>query len=72
MRTATTKVRRETYETFQRLCKERETTPYAELREYLLAFVEHFGGGGEDEELIEAAAEKPKASSWTGWNSSGE
>ena len=47
MRTATTKVRRETYETFRRICEARETTPYAVLRDFLLAFVENFGGGGE-------------------------
>lgn len=46
MRTATTKVRRETYETFRKLCQAQETTPYAVLQGFLLAFVEHFGGGG--------------------------
>jgi hypothetical protein len=45
MRTATTKVRREIYEVFRALCKERKTTPYAVLRDFLLAYVDHFGGG---------------------------
>lgn len=46
MRTATTKVRREVYEEFRRLCQERGETPYSVLQGFLLAFVEHFGGGG--------------------------
>lgn len=46
MRTATTKVRREVYEEFRRICEERKTTPYAVLQGFLLAFVENFGGGG--------------------------
>ena len=46
MRTATTKVRRETYERFRKVCKERQTTPYAVLQGFLLAFVERYGGGG--------------------------
>lgn len=46
MRTATTKVRRETYSKFKALCDEQETTPYAVIRDFLLAFVEHYGGGG--------------------------
>ena len=61
MRTATTKVRRETYETFRRLCKEQGETPYSVLQGFLLAFVDHFGGGGEE------VRDKP----FTGWHTSG-
>lgn len=66
MRTATTKVRRETYETFRRLCKERKSTPYAELRDFLLAFVEYFGGGGTepDDDPVQEPEEEP----FTGWH----
>lgn len=68
MRTATTKVRRETYETFRRLCQEQGETPYSVLQGFLLAFVEHFGGGGEaPEEDQEAAEVRP----FTGWHTSG-
>ena len=49
MRTATTKVRREVYETFKRLCQEKKTTPYAVLQGFLLAFVESFSGGGREQ-----------------------
>lgn len=64
MRTATTKVRREVYEDFRKLCWEQGETPYSVLRDFLLAFVDHFGGGGEDEP---EEAGKP----WEGWHSSG-
>ena len=64
MRTATTKVRREVYEDFRKLCWEQGETPYSVLRDFLLAFVDHFGGGGEGQ-LEEAG--KP----WEGWHSSG-
>lgn len=67
MRTATTKVRRETYEAFRRLCQERGETPYSVLQGFLLAFVEHFGGGGEAPEAAEVQDKRP----WTGWHSSG-
>ena len=43
LRTASTKVRRETYEIFRRLCRARKTTPYAVLQGFLLAYVDHFG-----------------------------
>ena len=46
MRTATTKVRREVYNVFRDLCEEQGQTPYAVLRDFLLAYVEHFSGGG--------------------------
>lgn len=46
MRTATTKVRREVYERFRRLCQEQGETPYGVLQGFLLAFVDYFGGGG--------------------------
>ena len=62
MRTATTKVRREVYEDFRKLCWEQGETPYSVLRDFLLAFVDHFGGGGED---------KPVQKPWEGWHSSG-
>lgn len=58
LRTATTKVRREVYDTFRKLCQEQGETPYSVLRDFLLAFVEYFGGGGE------AAEDKP----FTGWH----
>lgn len=45
MRTATTKVRREAYEEFRRLCRARGETPYSVLQGFLLAFVDYFGGG---------------------------
>lgn len=64
MRTATTKVRREVYEEFRRLCQAQGETPYAVLQGFLLAFVDHFGGGGE----ALAAEDKP---SFTGYHSSG-
>ena len=64
MRTATTKVRREVYEEFRELCWDQGETPYSVLRDFLLAFVDHFGGGGEDEP---EEAGKP----WEGWHSSG-
>lgn len=64
MRTATTKVRREVYEKFRALCQERGETPYSVLQGFLLAFVEHFGGGGE---APEAAEDKP----FTGWHTTG-
>ena len=68
MRTATTKVRRETYDLFRRLCQEQGETPYSVLQGFLLAFVEHFGGGGEaPEEAPEAAEVRP----FTGWHTSG-
>lgn len=51
MRTATTKVRREVYEEFRALCQERGETPYSVLQGFLLAFVEHFGGGGPGQAL---------------------
>ena len=66
MRTATTKVRREMYEEFRRICEERKTTPYAVLQDFLLAFVDHFGGGGEG-----PAPEVQEKRTWTGWHSSG-
>lgn len=47
MRTATTKVRRETYERFRKMCQDQQTTPYAVLKDFLMAFVEHYSGGGE-------------------------
>lgn len=65
MRTATTKVRREVYQEFQRLCQEQKTTPYAVLQGFLLAFVDRFGGGGEAPAKVQ---DKPR---FTGWNSSG-
>lgn len=46
LRTATTKVRRDVYEEFRRLCEARGKSPYAVLQGFLLAFVEHFGSGG--------------------------
>lgn len=49
MRTATTKVRRETYDLFRKLCQKQGETPYSVLRNFVLAFVEHFGGGGTEE-----------------------
>lgn len=39
MRTATTKVRREVYEEFRRMCQERRRTPYSVLQELLLAWM---------------------------------
>lgn len=48
MRTATTKVRRDVYEAFRRLCEEQGKTPYSVLQAFVLKFVyvDHFGGGG--------------------------
>lgn len=46
MRTATTKVRRDVYEEFRCLCQEQGGTPYSVLQDFLLAFVDYFGGGG--------------------------
>lgn len=46
MRTATTKVRRETYQRFKALCDRQKTTPYAVLQGFLLAYLEHYSGGG--------------------------
>lgn len=45
MRTATTKVRRDVYEEFRRLCQEQGRTPYGVLQDFLLAFVDRSGGG---------------------------
>ena len=45
MRTVTTKLRREVYEKFRAICEEHETTPYSVLKDFLLAYVDHFGGG---------------------------
>lgn len=64
MRTATTKVRREVYEEFRRLCQEQRTTPYAVLQDFLLAFVDHFG------ETTAPAAEVRDKPPFTGWHSS--
>ena len=68
MRTATTKVRREVYEVFQALCKEQGETPYSVLRDFLLSFVDYYGGGGGEEAPEEPEEQEPEA--WTGWHSS--
>lgn len=39
MRTATTKVRREVYEEFRRICEARKTTPYAVLQDLLKTWI---------------------------------
>ena len=67
MRTATTKVRREVYEVFQALCKEQGKTPYSVLRDFLLSFVDYYGGGGGEEAPEEPEEQEPEA--WTGWYS---
>lgn len=67
MRTATTKVRREVYEVFQALCKEQGETPYSVLRDFLLSFVDYYGGGGGEEAPEEPEEQEPEA--WTGWYS---
>lgn len=41
MRTATTKVRREVYQEFARLCRERGKTPYSVLQALLTAWMEN-------------------------------
>lgn len=64
MRTATTKVRREVYEEFQRLCEERGKTPYAVLRVLLLAWMRQ--AQVKDQEAAEVQ-DKP----FTGWHTSG-
>ena len=75
MRTATTKVRREAYETFRQLCEERGSTPYAELRDFLLAFVEYFSNGGKfDDEDLGGGGEGPEEvqdKPFTGWHTTG-
>ncbi len=57
MRTATTKVRREVYEEFRRLCQDQGETPYSVLQGLLTAWMEKA-----------AAEDKPR---WSGWHSSG-
>lgn len=61
MRTATTKVRREVYETFRGLCEDRGETPYAVLRDFVLAYVDHFGGGGEAAEVDDSLSSSGRA-----------
>ena len=46
MRTASTRVRTEVHEGFRNICKEQGATPHAVLKEFLLAYVAYFGGGG--------------------------
>lgn len=51
MRTATTKVRREEYQLFRRLCRERGKTPYSVLQDLLFEWMAaqikaELGGGG--------------------------
>lgn len=68
MRTATTKVRREEYGRFRRLCEKRGKTPYAVLRILLLAWMnqaqvrdleeEEQGGGGS--RILEEGAIAPQ------------
>lgn len=65
MRTATTKVRRETYDLFRKLCQKQGETPYSVLQGFLLAFVDYFG------ETAAPAAEVQDKRPWTGWHSSG-
>lgn len=59
MRTATTKVRRDVYEEFRRLCQEQGETPYSVLQGLLLDFMARTGQ--------EVQEQRP----WTGWHSSG-
>ena len=65
MRTATTKIRREGYEEFQRLCEARGKTPYAVLQVLLLAWMRQ--ARENDREAAEVQDKRP----WTGWNTSG-
>lgn len=65
MRTATTKVRRDVYEEFQRLCEERRKTPYAVLQVLLLAWMRQ--AQVKNQEAAEVQDKRP----WTGWHSSG-
>lgn len=44
MRTATTKVRREVYEVFRKLCQDQGRTPYGVLKELLLTWIEREAG----------------------------
>lgn len=39
MRTATTKVRREVYEDFRKMCQDRQRTPYSVLQDLLVTWM---------------------------------
>lgn len=74
MRTATTKVRREVYEVFRKLCQDQGRTPYGVLKELLLTWIEREAGRlfeSGDPAVCVAVEALEEAPSWTGWHSSG-
>ena len=74
MRTATTKVRREVYEVFRKLCQDQGRTPYGVLKELLLTWIEREAGRlfeSGDPAVCAAVEALEEAPPWTGWHSSG-
>lgn len=65
MRTATTKVRRETYEEFQALCEGKGSTPYAVLQDLLRTWIR------KEYQLRELRGAAEDKRPWGGWHSSG-